>query len=304
LDVVFVAEDTCTRLPDELLEYLGIATHLHPSGNSACSGQQSVPDIVHTLTQLGICSAVITPHTGNPSSLMPIAADGKEIAVLRTIADEVEGVKQQTDFDIVFGLECNTVPGFEGTTNDPRYYRLDMSEQLITSLGSNYTIGSLHGSKSHYQEPAALLAAIRMLCEHPCVDSLGHITRSMWEVDIDWHEVGIMASATGTLIELNLNQWFKELGQNEPLPSGCDRGNQFRHFFEVTATSGAYFVIGLDAHNAGMYPRPVPSEGWETTTIRCLDFIHLLQESGIDKEHIVSTSTQQWDSWMASSKHS
>lgn len=294
-----MALDAIAQLPTELLDWFGVMTHLHPGGNSECSGQQTISDITTVLQILGVKTGIITPHTGNPGNPYLLDQNGVEMATLKEIADEVQVIGKNSHFDLRFGLECNTVPEEEWERRDYLVCELDTSDEMIASLGSTYTIGSLHGDTGPYKSPNKLMDAVVMLCQNPAVDSLGHITRYVSIVEINWLNVCQMAAKSGTLIELNLNLWFKELGQNKVKDNDSFDARFHRGFMENVAKSGAKVVLGIDAHNLGMFPQTSVTGGWETTIERCLAFVDAITDAGITQDQVVSASTTQWDEFFS-----
>jgi histidinol phosphatase-like PHP family hydrolase len=294
-----MAFDAFARLPDELLDWFGVMTHLHPGGNSECSGQQTPAEIAQVLAILGVQTGIVTPHTGNPTKPYLLDSHGVEEAVLKEIADEVTDTRS-TGFDLRFGLECNTVPSEPGGRFG---FDLDVSDEFIVSLGSTYTIGSLHGSSKPYKDPGNLVEAIATLCSNPHVDALGHITRYVSDVEVNWLSICKLAAESRTLVELNLNLWFKELGQNDVKPADDFNSRFHQRFLGAVAESGVDVVIGVDAHNLGMYPRPWTDAGWETTVERCLAFVDAISDAGIERQRVISSGTSLWDAYFSQPKH-
>lgn len=293
-----MALDAFAKLPDELLDMFGVMTHLHSRGNSECSRDMTTQEIVSVLCVLGVQAGIITPHTCNPSKPYLLDPFGVEVAVLKDVADEVSFNRVQSGFDLRFGLECNTVPSYESGF----ICELDTTDEVIASLGSTYTIGSLHGDAGQYKQGCRLFDAIAMLCRNPYVDALGHITRYVSDVDINWLSVCRVAAATNTLIELNLNLWLKEHSQNEVKAYDSSSVRFHKMFMDAVAESGAKVVIGIDAHNWGMFPRASVKAGWETTVERCAAFVDAITDAGITKDRVVSANIKQWDEYFSRPK--
>lgn len=224
------------------------------------------------------------------------------MAVLKEVANDVVDLNRHTGVDLRFGLECNTVPDPIWQDKSSFSCELDTSDEMISSLGSTYTVGSLHGDATPYKDASRLYDAVSMLCRNSSVDSLGHITRYVSDVDVEWLKICRLAAKTNTLIELNLNLWFKEHGQNKIKPADHPNVVFHRSFLEDVARSGAKVVIGIDAHNLGMFPQSKASAGWETTIERCLHFVDAIIDSGITQDRVVSANTIQWDQYFSQPK--
>jgi len=304
--VVRVVDTPIQRLPDEILNWQSVLTHVHTFGNSKCSGQQSLDDVVDMAFRLGFRRVMLNEHTSNPESPFQLKPYGKEVEALNRHRNRVSSTFSTL---IAFGIECNTVP-ITSADSDGKYgvrtrFELDVPHLALARLWPKYVVGSLHGDASTYKSPHALMAAIRMLCEHPYVDTLGHITRYVSDVPVDWTEVAQMAADTGTLIELNLNQWFKEC-RPENQPKADDSGDVkfHRQFVEAVAGSTAQTVIGADIHNAGMWPTLEPVKGSETSVESVIAFHEFLVSCGITPERVINSDLARFDNWIKATKAS
>jgi histidinol phosphatase-like PHP family hydrolase len=283
-----VAETASTRLDEDVLCWFRVLTHVHTDGISACSGQQTPADVVAAALSLGFHGVVLNEHTGDPTAPYLLESDGPEIRLLRSRARETAEAAQAHDFDLRFGLECNTVGAVSG-------FRLDTPLDAFEPKSLSYVIGSLHREVEQLTDPKALMRAIEMLCLNPRVDTLGHITREIWHAGLDWSTVAQLAADTGTMIELNLNQWFKELGQNLPRGDDSPAAGLWRDFLEAVAGTSALTIIGADIHNAGMWPTHRPTQGWETSVRRIRVFHGLLADFGFTPEWMVGSSRDRFD---------
>lgn len=292
------------RLPDEILNWQSVLTHVHTAGNSKCSGQQSLDDVARMAELLGFEAVMLAEHTGNPDAPYRLSPDGKEVKALKQHRDLIRSYDVG---NIRFGLECNTVP-VTSSDHSRKYgvrvqFDLDVPRLSLAALRPAYVVGSLHGDASAYKSPQALMAAIRMLCGHSRVHTLGHITRYVGDVEIDWAEVAQMAADTGTLVELNLNQWFKECRpKNQPNPVDSWNVVFFRRFVEAVASTSAMTVIGADIHNAGMWPTLDPVEGWETSVESIIAFHEFLASCGITPERVINSALDRFDIWTKAPK--
>ena len=293
-----VTEIAC--LPQELLDWQAVVTHVHTAGNSSCSGQQTASDVAAMASALGFKAVYLNEHTGNPGAPYRVQDGGSEISLLRRAREELEA--SDLPVPVYFGLECNTVVHDQRAISVPftmiSSFSLDMSDEAITSLHPRYVIGSLHGDAASYKKPSFLMMAIEMLCKNPLIHTLGHITRYVGDVKIDWHEVALMARDTGTAVELNLNQWFKECQpKNKPNPADDFGVKHHRSFYEAIADSGAMFVIGADIHNAGMWPTANPQAGWETSVESVIAYHEFLAACGIRRSEVLNSDANKFARW-------
>jgi histidinol phosphatase-like PHP family hydrolase len=279
------------RLDDDLLRWFEVCTHVHTNGSSGCSGQQTPAQVVEYARALGHTAVILCEHTGDPRSPRQLKAGDAEFTLIRQQQKLTEATAVASGFDIRPGLECNTALWL-----DHRKFNLDVPfRYVVPPLEPAYVVGSLHGDSAPYQIPRTLMRAIQMLCGHSCVDTLGHITRGMAHVDIDWGDVGHWAAETGTMIELNLNQWFVEMGQNQPRPADSSVARFWREFLTAVARTPAMVIIGSDIHNEGMWPTPTAAAGWETTIKRIGVFFELLESCGFTPERMVGANVARVD---------
>ncbi len=288
------------RLPESVLKWTRVATHVHTAGNSACSGQQTVAEVIQTARELGFETVVLNEHTGNPGAPTRLPANAPEIKALTAHGQHVARAAAATGYDLRFGLEANTVPRRHGSV---MRYELDWDSHYAGLSRSRLNIGSLHGDAGQYKQPAELWNAIAALCHSPRVDVLGHITRYVSNVEFDWSKVGQLAAITGTVVELNLNLMFKELGQNKPKPDESFDSQFHRSFLKAIASTDALVSIGLDVHNAGMWPGAEVREGWETSLERVQFILGLIEEAGFTPERVVNSTRKGFDYVLSQPKH-
>jgi histidinol phosphatase-like PHP family hydrolase len=284
---VAVTSVTVKHLDQHILRWFRILTHVHTAGNSACSGQQTLAEVVATAKMLGFEGVVLSEHTGDPANPLRLSSASTELSELQIHAQAVAGFAASSEYDLRFGVECNVAESFPD-------YCLDTPLEALKRFDP-YVIGSVHGDERPYLRPGKLMEAITMLCSHPGVDTLGHVTRNFWEATIAWQDVAQMAAQTGTAIEINLNQWFKEMGQNQPLPDNSIPARRWRRFLEDLAGTAVIPVIGSDIHNSGMWPTHAPEQGWETSVQRIEVFLELLSDCGFAPERMAGSSRSKFN---------
>jgi histidinol phosphatase-like PHP family hydrolase len=306
LEVIRVTVPALQRLPEEILNWQRVLTHVHTdAGHSHCSGQQTIDDVLGCAEALGFEGVVFAEHTSNPERPRCLELGELVHGSLREAWEHVVDLSIVRRSFLRFGLECNTVPnvvGIDGRRVEISF-ELDVPSNTLDHLRHTYIIGSLHGDGGLYKHPATLMTALRMLCEHPMVHTLGHVTRHVSDVDIDWAEVAKMAADTGTLIELNLNLWFNECRpKNQPHPDEHFNVRFHRRFLEAVAGSSAMCVIGADIHNAGMWPTLNPAEGWEISVDSVVAHHQLLADCGLTPERVINSNRDRLHRWLATPK--
>jgi histidinol phosphatase-like PHP family hydrolase len=271
-------------LPDDVIGTHRVLTHVHTAGNSVCSGQQTAADVARLAKFAGYEAVVLNEHTGNPGAPTMIWLGSEEHVALAASKAEAQATVTTLLSPLLWGLETNVVLTAGGPV-------MDVDRDVLKDMGPAYVIGSLHGDPAPYQDPATALAAYRVLFENPWIDAIGHPTRGLPTHLIDWDEFYRMAVDTGTAVELNLNQWYKDTGQNNGI-GHFDGGGERKHrrLLDKGVTAGANFIFGSDIHNPGMWPLTKKVEGWETTQDAVCRFNYLLHEYGAGPDNILNTS--------------
>ena len=294
------------RLPEEILAWQRVLTHVHTAGSSNCSGQQTLADVECLARDLGFEAVVLAEHTGNPERPKLIDWLSPEAYTIKDAAVAVKARYGESGF-IRYGLECNTVPIVRVSPCLVHavevQFRLDTIDDILERYPS-YLVGSLHGDAGMYKDPITLMTALRMLCENPYVDVIGHITRHVSDVNINWTEVAQMLADTGTILELNQNLWFKECRpKNRPEPEDSFNPRFHRCFVESVAGTSVLMVIASDSHNEGMWPTANAKPGdWQTSVESVIAYHEFLAGCGLSPVRILNSNLDMFDRTLATSK--
>ncbi len=297
------------RLPESILAWQSVLTHVHTAGSSACSGQQSLDQIDTLARALGFSAVVVTEHSSSPERPRLFSLDDPEARTIGVGAAEIRSRYGSLSRGFVrYGLECNTAQVVKLSRAEPYgveiEFRVDTPPAILDCFPS-YVVGSFHGDAGVYKHPVALMTAIKMLCEHPRIDALGHITRYVSDVSIDWAEVGRMAADTGTIIELNQNLWFKECcPKNVPEPDDSFNFQFHRRFIEAVAGTKAHLIIGADVHNEGMLPTAGAKPGdWQTSVGSVIAYHQFLADCGLRASRVLNSDLAWYDRVLTTPKH-
>jgi histidinol phosphatase-like PHP family hydrolase len=287
----------------ELLDWCGVATHVHTTfpHNPTCSGQQSIMEAAKMAQQLGLSGVAFAEHTTDPGN--PSLGSDDLLDAIREQAADVERAHSDlhaagSDLWLWSGVEANIMPGGD----------LDFMESELASL-VRYIVASQHGGLGTAEkDPAAIKERLEAVCRNRYITTIGHPSRYNDEVAVDWAAVFAVAADTATAVEFNLNLWFSK-GPGRGLAVIKDEAwynSQLEFWSRWTtqlAESGAPVVIGLDVHNAGMWPQDNPSEDWMTTTGHLAAAIELLAAAGLKPERVINSSVERFAGWLEVPKY-
>ncbi len=291
-----------TPWPGEVLEYCRVAAHVHSQlplepecakQLTACTGQLTVQALIDLATQLGWKGVVFAEHTSNPAAPTLLTSG----SLLRAVRQQIAAIRQENaarGIALFPGLETNILP--DG--------RVDGPESLLR--GAGFIIASHHGGLGAAEkDPGAIEQRLKAVCDNPWVDAIGHPTRHNDEAAVNWAAVCAYARDTNTVLELNLNLWFKNGPGQTPKDNWQPqtwawyrRQTEFwLEWLQVVAESGVAVLVSLDAHNSGMVPGSGSLEAWATPLAKLVEFTRLLRGANIPPSRSINGSLDRFRQW-------
>ncbi len=272
--------------------YLGGLAHVHTKLSNQRwhkESDQTVASYTRTLNLEGLTGhsdspfrfIMINEHGSNPAKpklLDPLSLRARALLRQRWKAT-VAGVP------ILYGFEASLLP--DGST--------DLSARLAEHC--EMVIASKHGtSKQLGRDPRAIMRMFELACRNPSIDVIGHPLRDLEDIGgVDWPKIFEEAAATGTAIEVNLNNFPLEASEPE-------RWQKWRAWLRELEISGAGVFLGVDLHNYVQLRRFV--ENWRNldkgdgrnVLAACFES---LAELGIRPDRVVNAKYDSFKAWLA-----
>ena len=273
--------------------YIGGLTHAHTVLSNHPSHRESdltVDRIVETLRTSGLAGSPGSPfqyimlneHPSDPARphrLSRFSPRGRRLLAQRR-RPAVSRVP------VLYGLEVSLLPNGH-TDLTPR-----LADHCAMVIASRH---SLPRRSEH--DPAAILELFREACHNRSVDVIGHPARYIEnEPDVDWPRIFALAAATGTAIEINLNNFA--IAQLEELPRRF-----WANWLKQLAKSEADVFIGTDLHNqlqldtfVAQWRNLDHQEGRHENSLA--HFILALDQAGIKPSRVISADLHRLQSWL------
>lgn len=274
-------------------KYIGGLTHAHTVLSNHPSHRESdltVDRIVDTLRAAGLAGSpgapfgfiLLNEHPSDPARpqrLGRFSPRGR-----RLLHQRRRPVVGRTP--ILYGLEVSLLPSG----------RTDLTPRLADHCAM--VIASRHAlPKSVEHDPAAIMELFRDACANPTVDVIGHPARYIEnEPEVDWPQVFEWAAASGTAIEINLNNFAT--AQLEELPRRF-----WTAWLEALAKSQADIFIGTDLHNqlqldtfVAQWNNLDHQEGRAENSLA--GFVAALDGAGIKPGRVVSAELHRLQAWL------
>lgn len=186
---------------------------------------------------------------------------------------------------VLYGLEVSLLPSGQ-TDLTPR-----LADHCAMVIASRHRL-----PKKVEHDTAAIMELFHDACANPAVDTLGHPARYIEnEPGVDWQQVFAWAAESGTVIEVNLNNFG--MAQLEELSRRF-----WQQWLGELAQSRAAVFIGTDLHNQLQLDTFVTQWhhldhlGHAENTLA--QFIEALDEAGIAPERVVSAELHRLQAWL------
>lgn len=277
--------------------YIGGITHAHTVLSNHPDHRESdltIDRIVQTLRDAGLCGeddsplqfVMLNEHPSDPAKphkLGRLSLRGRRL--LRQRRRPIVG-----RLPIYYGLEVSLMAN--GTT--------DLTPRLADRCP--LVIASRHGLPARAErDPVAILDQLRIACDNPSVDVIGHPPRYIEDLpEVDWAAIFASAKQTGTAIEINLNAFPKA-------NSSKLQHNFWDNWIATLAHSSAWVFIGTDLHNQLQLETLIAE--WHSLASSAgrrdnhlAQFLLALDVAGIDPARVVTASIEVMQPWLALDK--
>ena len=278
---------TIERWPAELLEWVGVATHVHllrRQRTNMCGGTQSAAQVVAHAKAVGLSGVAFNSHSSDSTAPVRLSPNSWLWRVLLNEAHVAAQLQaNEPQFLILSGTEANMLPSGElDIPTGPRATRL------------GYVIASQHaGLGDEEKDPAAIVRRIARVAREERADAWGHPLRHIDEVKgLDWPRMLADLTASNTAVEVNLNS-FKRLEGSL---------SAWYKFFVALREAGTPIVIGGDIHNFGMWPTATPTEFWHTTLTHFTQLIDTMVWAGLTKGQVLNATAGRFGDWLGAPK--
>lgn len=277
--------------------YIGGLTHTHTVLSNHPSHRESdltIDRMVETLREAGLAGSLEAPlqfimlneHPSDPARPHPLSRFSPRGRRLlrqrrRPIVSRVP---------ILYGLEVSLLPSG----------RTDLTPRLADRCAM--VIASRHWlPRRSEHDPAAIMKLFEEACRHPGIDVIGHPARYIEnEPEVDWARIFSLAAASGTAIEVNMNNFAA--AQLHELTRDF-----WKRWLQTLARSKAPIFIGTDLHNQLQLDTFVAQwhnldhlRGRRENALAL--FIDTLQDVGLKPERVVSAELLRLQAWLHLSK--